>query len=94
MPRKDNDPVGIRSFLIPSKGHIFIDFDFSQIELRVGSWYCRDKRMMDTYINDGDIHAETTSVIYDIPFEEATDKSAPHFKESRSNAKNCNFGVF
>lgn len=94
MPRKDNDPVGIRSFLVPSEGHIFIDFDFSQIELRVGAWYCRDERMMSTYLSDGDIHAQTTSVIYSIPFEDAVNKNAPQFKERRSIAKNCNFGVF
>ena len=50
--------------------------------------------MMDTYKNDGDIHAQTTSVIYGISFDEATDKNAPHYKERRSIAKNCNFGVF
>ena len=94
MPRKDNDPIGIRDFLIPNEGHIFIDFDFSQIELRVGSWYCRDTKMLETYKNDGDIHAQTTSVIYGISFEEAIDKNAPHYKERRSIAKNCNFGVF
>ena len=94
LPRKDNDPVGIRNFLIPSEGHTFVDFDFSQIELRVGSWYCRDKRMLETYMSDGDIHAQTTSVIYNIPFDEAADKNAPHYKEHRSVAKNCNFGVF
>lgn len=94
MPRKDNDPVGIRNFLTASEGYIFVDFDFSQIELRVGSWYCRDKKMLETYMNDGDIHAQTTSVIYNIPFDEATDKNAPHYKEHRSIAKNCNFGVF
>lgn len=94
MPRKDNDPVGIRNFLTASEGYVFVDFDFSQIELRVGSWYCRDKKMLETYMNDGDIHAQTTSVIYNIPFDEATDKNAPHYKERRSIAKNCNFGVF
>lgn len=94
MPRKDNDPVGIRNFLTASEGYIFVDFDFSQIELRVGSWYCRDKKMLETYMNDGDIHAQTTSVIYNIPFDEATDRNAPHYKEHRSIAKNCNFGVF
>lgn len=94
MPRKDNDPVGIRNFLVPSEGHIFVDFDFSQIELRVGSWYCKDEKMISTYLSDGDIHAQTTSVIYGIPFDEAVDKNAPHYKERRSIAKNCNFGVF
>lgn len=94
MPRKDNDPVGIRDFFVASEGYIFVDFDFSQIELRVGSWYCRDKKMIDTYKSDGDIHAQTTSVIYGIPFDEAADKNEPHYKERRSIAKNCNFGVF
>lgn len=94
MPRKDNDPVGIRNFFIPSDGYVFIDFDFSQIELRVGAWYCRDKKMLEVYKNDGDIHAQTTAVIYNIPFDEASNKDAPHYKERRSIAKNCNFGVF
>jgi DNA polymerase-1 len=94
LPRRDNDPVGIRDFLVPSKGHIFIDFDFSQIELRVGAWYCRDEKMLEVYKNDGDIHAQTTSVIYNIPFDEAANKDNPHYKERRSIAKNCNFGVF
>ena len=94
MPRKDNDPIGIRSFFIPSEGCTFVDFDFSQIELRVGAWYCRDEKMLDTYRNNGDIHAQTTSVIYNVPFDEAVNKDAPHYKEHRSIAKSCNFGVF
>ena len=51
-------------------------------------------KMLETYRNDGDIHAQTTSVIYNIPFDEAINKNAPHYKERRSVAKNCNFGVF
>jgi DNA polymerase-1 len=50
--------------------------------------------MLETYRTGGDIHAQTTSVIYRIPFEEAADKNAPHYKERRTIAKNCNFGVF
>ena len=50
--------------------------------------------MMETYKSGGDIHAKTTSVIYKIPFEEAADKNAPHYKERRTIAKACNFGVF
>jgi len=93
-PRKDNDPIGIRNFFYARAGHVLLDFDFSQIELRVGAYYCRDERMLETYKTGGDIHAQTTSVIYEIPFEQATDKNAEHYKERRSIAKNCNFGVF
>ena len=94
MPRKDNDPVGVRLLMIPSGGAAFLDFDFSQIELRVGAYYCRDKIMMDTYRTGGDIHAGTTAVIFGIPVEQALNKTAPAYKERRTIAKNVNFGVF
>jgi DNA polymerase-1 len=93
-PQKDNDPIGVRKFIISPEGKVILSLDFSQIELRVGAFYCRDKRMLETYRTGGDIHAQTTSVIYRIPFEKAADKNAPHYKERRTIAKNCNFGVF
>lgn len=94
MPRKDNDPIGIRKFIAAPKGKVLVSLDFSQIELRVGAFYCRDEKMLDTYRNNGDIHAQTTSVIFNIPFSEAVDKGDSRYKERRTIAKNCNFGVF
>lgn len=94
MPRKDNDLIGIRKFIAAPRGKVLISLDFSQIELRVGAFYCRDEKMLETYRNNGDIHAQTTSVIFNIPFSEAIDKGASHYKERRTIAKNCNFGVF
>lgn len=93
-PRKDNDPIGVRAFIIAPPGKAILSLDFSQIELRVGAFYCRDVRMLETYRSGGDIHGQTTSVIYSIPFDVAIDKNAPHYKERRTIAKNCNFGVF
>ena len=94
MPRADSDEIGVRNFIIAPEGKALLSLDFSQIELRVGAFYCRDERMLETYRTGGDIHAQTTSVIYHIPFEEAADKSAERYKERRAIAKNCNFGVF
>ena len=93
-PRKTNDPIGVRNFIKASEGNVLMSLDFSQIELRVGAFYCRDKKMLETYRNGGDIHAQTTSVIFNVPFEVAVDKNAPDYKEHRTIAKNCNFGVF
>lgn len=93
-PRKTNDPIGVRNFIVAPEGKILMSLDFSQIELRVGAVFCRDPLMLETYRNGGDIHAQTTSVIYGIPFQEAVDKNAPNYKERRTIAKNCNFGVF
>ncbi|MEI6132414.1 MAG: bifunctional 3'-5' exonuclease/DNA polymerase [Bacillota bacterium] len=94
MPRIDGDIAGIRNFFIAPEGKVLLSLDLSQIELRVGALFCRDERMLYTYKNNGDIHAQTTSVIYRIPLEVSADKGAKYYKERRSIAKNCNFGVF
>lgn len=77
--------------MVAPEGTSFLDFDFSQIELRVGAFYCRDPRMMETYRSGGDIHASTTSVIFGISVDEAQDKDDPDYKERRTIAKNVNF---
>lgn len=94
MPRKTNDPVGVRSFIKAKDDELILSLDFSQIELRVGAFYCRDEVMMDTYRRGGDIHAATTSVIFGVSYDEAQDKHSPDYKEHRTIAKNVNFGTF
>lgn len=94
MPRKSNDPVGVRKFIKAGNGEYILSLDFSQIELRVGAFYCRDKVMMDTYKHGGDIHAATTSVIFGVSYDEAQDKHSADYKEHRTIAKNVNFGTF
>jgi len=93
-PRKTNDPVGIRACLKAPEGWRLLSCDFSQIELRIGSFYCRDARMMEVYRTGGDIHGQTTAIIYGIPYSEAIDKEAPDYKERRTVAKGVNFGLF
>ncbi|MCL1878034.1 MAG: bifunctional 3'-5' exonuclease/DNA polymerase [Defluviitaleaceae bacterium] len=93
-PRAGSEDTGIRNFFIAPPGKILLALDFSQIELRVGAFYCRDKKMLETYRTGGDIHAQTTAVIYHISFEQAADKNAEFYKERRTIAKNCNFGTF
>lgn len=93
MPRKSNDPIGIRGFIKAPEGHVILSLDFSQIELRVGAFYCRDEVMMETYRNGGDIHDATTEVIFGIDVGEI-DKQSDVYKEQRTIAKGCNFGVF
>ena len=94
MPRGGSDDIGVRNFIAAPGGKVLLALDFSQIELRVGAFYCKDEKMLETYRNGGDIHALTTSVIYKIPLEEALDRNHPDYKERRTIAKNCNFGTF
>lgn len=94
MPRTGADDIGVRNFIAVPEGKLLLSLDFSQIELRVGAFYCKDEKMLETYRSGGDIHALTTAVIYKIPLADAADKSAPAYKERRTIAKNCNFGTF
>lgn len=94
MPRKTNDPIGVRNFIKAPEDHLILSLDYSQIELRVGSFYCRDEVMMNTYRTGGDIHAATTSVIFGVTYDEAQDKHRANYKEHRTIAKNVNFGTF
>ena len=93
MPRPGSDPIGIRSLICAPEGQLLLSCDFSQIELRVGTFFCRDEAMMKTYEACGDIHAKTTSIAFGISEEEAADKSKPDYKERRTVAKNLNFGM-
>ena len=93
-PRKSNDPIGVRNFIQAPKNHLILSLDFSQIELRVGAFYGRDKTMMETYQNGGYIHAATTAVIFGCTYAEAQNKHRPEYKEQRTIAKNVNFGTF
>ena len=94
MPRKDGDPIGVRNFIRAPEGYQIVSVDYSQLELRTGTALCRDPGMLKTYAEGGDIHAATTAAIFNIPYEEAADKHLPAYKERRTIAKNCNFGVF
>jgi len=94
IPRPDSDVIGVRNFFLAPAGKVILSLDLSQIELRVGAFFCCDEKMLETYRSGGDIHAQTTSVIYRIPFAQAKDKSDERYKERRVIAKNCNFGVF
>jgi len=85
MPRAGADEVGVRNFFIAPKGKVLLSLDFSQIELRVGAFYCRDDKMLETYRVNGDIHNSTADVVFGVK---------KHDKEQRTIAKNVNFGTF
>jgi DNA polymerase-1 len=64
MPRASADDVGVRNFFIAAPGNVLLSLDFSQIELRVGAFYCRDETMLETYRTGGDIHDATAPAIF------------------------------
>ena len=73
-------------FKVDSKNKIFIDADYSQIELRVLADLSKDPIMVDAFNNNQDIHAITASQVFDVPLEKVS-------KQLRSRAKAVNFGI-
>ncbi len=91
-PNLQNIPVRmelgreIRKVFVPKEGYIFVDADYSQIELRVLAHMSDDERLIEAYKSAQDIHAITASQVFHVPLEEVTPLI-------RRNAKAVNFGI-
>ena len=86
IPARDEFGKNIKKAFKPEKGYVYIDADYSQVELRVLAHISGDENMVKAFNNDEDIHREVASKVFDVPFEEVT-------KEQRSRAKAVNFGI-
>lgn len=76
----------IRKVFVPRDGFVFLDADYSQIELRVLAHLSGDERLIEAYRSAQDIHAITASQVFHIPLSEVTPLQ-------RRNAKAVNFGI-
>ncbi len=76
----------IRKVFVPKEGCVFMDADYSQIELRVLAHMSGDEQLIEAYHMDQDIHRITAAKVFHTPFEEVTDLQ-------RRNAKAVNFGI-
>lgn len=91
-PNLQNIPVRmdlgreIRKVFVPKEGCVFVDADYSQIELRVLAHMSGDQRLIKAYRQAEDIHAITASQVFHIPLNEVTSLQ-------RRNAKAVNFGI-
>jgi DNA polymerase-1 len=91
-PNLQNIPVRLelgrelRKAFVPTSGFIFLDGDYSQIELRILAALSGDEALISAFREGQDIHRLTASQAFGIPFDEVT-------PEQRSNAKAVNFGI-
>ncbi len=76
----------LRKVFKPEKGKIFIDSDYSQVELRVLAHMANDKTMIDAFNSKEDIHTVTASQVFGVPVKDVS-------KQLRSKAKAVNFGI-
>ena len=76
----------IRKVFVPEEGCVFVDADYSQIELRILAHMSGDEGLIEAYHTGKDIHAITAAKVFHVPFEEVTPLM-------RRNAKAVNFGI-
>lgn len=76
----------LRKVFQPREGCVFMDADYSQIELRVLAHLSGDEELIRAYQEGQDIHRSTAAKVFHTPFDEVTDLQ-------RRNAKAVNFGI-
>lgn len=91
-PNLQNIPIRIelgkmiRKVFHPMKGNLFVDSDYSQIELRLLAHMSGDEQLIEAFRDNQDIHRSTASKVFHVPFDEVSDLQ-------RRNAKAVNFGI-
>lgn len=91
-PNLQNIPIrmemgkAIRKVFVPKEGCVFLDADYSQIELRILAHMSGDEKLIEAYNSSADIHRATAAQVFGVPLDEVT-------AEQRRNAKAVNFGI-
>ena len=86
IPSHEGEGKNIKKSFKAKEGYVFIDADYSQIELRVLSHIAKDETMIEAFKNDEDIHRQVASKVFGVPMKDVTN-------EQRSRAKAVNFGI-
>ncbi len=86
IPMRTDLGRSIRKVFIPREDYVFVDADYSQIELRVLAHFSGDEKLIAAYHENQDIHALTASQVFGVPMDQVDPLM-------RRNAKAVNFGI-
>ena len=86
IPIREEEGRELRKVFVPREGNVFIDADYSQIELRLLAHFSGCKELVEAYNEGKDIHAITASQVFGVPVNEVT-------PQMRRDAKAVNFGI-
>ncbi len=86
IPVRRKEGREIRRFFVAAPGHLLVDADYSQIELRVLAALSNDEEMCTAFEGGYDIHTITASEVFGLPIQMVTPLL-------RSRAKAVNFGI-
>lgn len=86
IPVRTEEGKRIRTGFIAPKGRVLVSADYSQFELRLAAVLSNDRKLIEDFNNDIDIHTKTASEAFNVPFNQVT-------KNQRRAAKVINFGI-
>lgn len=86
IPIRTEEGREIRKAFVARPGWSLLSADYSQIELRLLAHYAEDAILIESFLQDEDIHRRTASEVFQVPAEEVSD-------ELRRQAKAINFGI-
>ncbi len=86
IPARTAEGREIRKAFVPEDGFVFVDADYSQIELRVMASISEDSQLIEAFNSSKDVHSITASQVFGVPENEVT-------PELRRRAKAVNFGI-
>jgi DNA polymerase-1 len=86
IPIREEEGRELRKLFVPRDGNLFIDADYSQIELRLLAHFSGCKQLIEAYNNGEDIHAVTASQVFGVDIKDIT-------PQMRRDAKAVNFGI-
>ena len=86
IPIREEEGRELRKIFVPAAGNVFIDADYSQIELRLLAHFSGCKELIEAYNEGKDIHSATAAQVFGVDEKDVTPKM-------RREAKAVNFGI-
>ena len=86
IPMRSGIGREMRKSFVPKEGYVFVDADYSQIELKCMAHLSKDEKLIEAFREGKDIHTMTASRVFNVPKEEVD-------PDMRRKAKAVNFGI-
>ena len=86
IPTRTDLGSKMREMFVAAPGHVLVDADYSQIELRLLAHISGDTAMLQAFLSGADFHTVTAARVFHVPQDQVT-------HQMRSRAKAVNFGI-
>ena len=96
IPKHTRYAKRLREVYVTPPGHVIVNVDYAQGELKITACLAREEEMIKTYLQGIDLHLKTGASVFGLELEEALElkaKGDPLVKQVRQGGKAGNFGL-